>query len=200
MDMASGRLPVTSRSKSTSGVIPNASFSSVPRARPPRRMWMPPPSAPKPSSAAEQSMPFDHSPRSLRRSIRSPVGMVVPNVASGTRSPTAMLNAPQQICSASPSPVSTSTSWILSALGCGLRLSTLATTMPSSPAPSCSTPSTARPMADSSSASQEGSPTMPGANSRSQERRTFIYVKTPDQNWLRKRRSPVQNSRRSSTP
>ena len=44
-------------------------------------------------------MPLDHSPRSLRRSMTMPPGISVPRVASGTRSPTAMLNAPQQIWS-----------------------------------------------------------------------------------------------------
>ena len=96
---------------------------------------MPAWSPPRPSSRAEHSMPLDHSPRSLRRPISMPFGMVVPTVASGTRSPAAMLNAPQAICRASPSPVSTSTSWILSAFGWGRVASTRATTMPSRPSP-----------------------------------------------------------------
>ena len=79
---------------------------------------MPPASPGRPSSGGEHSIPFDHSPRILRRAISMPFGIVVPTVASGTRSPSAMLNAPQQICSGSPSPASTSTSWMRSASGC----------------------------------------------------------------------------------
>ena len=56
---------------------------------------MPAWSSPRPSSRGEQSMPFDHSPRILRRPISMPFGIMVPRVASGTRSPAAMLNAPQ---------------------------------------------------------------------------------------------------------
>ncbi len=70
---------------------------------------MPPDSAPKPISTGEQSMPFEGSPRIFRRPIFMPFGMVVPTVASGTRSPTCMLNAPHHTWSDSPSPVSTST-------------------------------------------------------------------------------------------
>ena len=80
---------------------------------------MPAWSSPSPSSRGEHSMPFDHSPRILRRPISMPLGMTVPTVASGTRSPAAMLNAPHPICRASPSPASTSTSWMRSALGWG---------------------------------------------------------------------------------
>ncbi len=42
-------------------------------------------------------MPLDHSPRTLRRAISIPLGMTVPRVANGTRSPTAMLKAPHTI-------------------------------------------------------------------------------------------------------
>ena len=78
---------------------------------------MPPGSAPKPISTGEQSMPFDDSPRILRRPIFMPFGIVVPTVASGTRSPTCMLKAPHQIWSGSPSPASTSTRWTWLASG-----------------------------------------------------------------------------------
>ena len=60
---------------------------------------MPSLSSPRPISVAEQSIPLDHSPRILRRSMAMPSGMVVPSVASGIRSPAAMLKAPQTICS-----------------------------------------------------------------------------------------------------
>ena len=56
---------------------------------------MPSLSSPRPISVAEQSIPLDHSPRILRRSMAMPLGMVVPSVASGIRSPAAMLKAPQ---------------------------------------------------------------------------------------------------------
>ena len=96
---------------------------------------MPSWSSPKPISAAEQHMPLDISPRILRWAISMPLGMTVPIVANGMRSPTDMLNAPQQTCRASPSPQSTSTSWILSASGWGRRSSTFASTTPSRSAP-----------------------------------------------------------------
>ena len=143
------------------------------------RIRMPAWSSPRPSSRDEHNMPFDHSPRSLRRAISRPPGITVPSVARGTRSPTAMLNAPQQICSGSPSPVSTSTSWILSALGCGRRASTRTTTMPSRPSPIRSTDSTAMPRSLMASPRPTGSSSGKGANSRSQERRTFMPGTAP---------------------
>src|SRR5262245_47488533 len=102
-----------------------------------------------------------------------PEGMTVPSVAKGTRSPTCMLKAPQHTWSAEPSPGSTSTSWMRSASGCGRRSRTRATTIPSSPSPVIVMSSTARPRSESWSARTSGSPSM-GANSRSQESRTFI--------------------------
>ena len=71
---------------------------------------MPSASVPISNSAGEQIMPSESWPRIFRRPICRPPGMVVPTVASGTRSPTAMLKAPQQTCRNSPSPASTSTS------------------------------------------------------------------------------------------
>jgi hypothetical protein len=68
---------------------------------------------------AELSMPLDHSPRILRRAISMPSGITVPIVASGTRMPGSRLEAPQAICSASPSPASTSTRRMRSASGVG---------------------------------------------------------------------------------
>ena len=54
---------------------------------------------------------------------------------AATRSPLTMFDAPHATWSASPSPRSTSTRRILSALGCARTSSTRATTMPSRPAP-----------------------------------------------------------------
>ncbi len=65
---------------------------------------MPSASSPIPISGPEQHMPFDISPRSLRAAISMPFGITVPTVAKGIRSPTAMLNAPQQTWSGRPSP------------------------------------------------------------------------------------------------
>ena len=134
---------------------------------------MPSWSSPSPSSRVEQSMPFDQTPAILRRPISMPLGMTVPMVASGTRSPALMLKAPQPISSGCPSPASTITWWILLAPSIGRVSSTRATTMPSRPSPIRSSSSTAMPRSLISSPSATGSPSN-GAKSRSQERRTFI--------------------------
>ena len=83
---------------------------------------MPEWSSPRPSSAAEQSIPSLASRRILRRADLPAVGIVVPMVASGTTSPACMLNAPHQTWRRSPSPASTNTSWTRSACGMALRL------------------------------------------------------------------------------
>src|ERR1700678_2645443 len=127
------------------------------------------PSGPSASSGAEHSIPLDHSPRSLRRPISRPLGITLPIVANGTRSPGFMLNAPQQICSASPSPASTSTIWIRSAAGWGRVAKTRATTMPASGASTTSVPSTTNPRNESVRAISLGEPST-GVKSRSQER------------------------------
>ena len=170
---ASGRLALTSRSQSTSGSRPRASAIGVPGVRSGGRMRMPAWSEPRPSSADEHSIPLDHSPRILRRAISMPSGMVEPRVASGTRSPTSMLKAPQQICRASPSPASTSTRPMRSALGWGRRSSTRATTMPSRPSPRRVTSSTGVPRSLKASLRTSASWSN-GARSRSQDWSTFI--------------------------
>ncbi len=172
-DMASGRLGLTSRSKSTSDRRPMASASGRPTSRLSSSRRMPSWSSPMAISVGEHNMPLDHSPRILRRTISMPSGMTVPSVARGTRSPTDMLKAPQQIWRASPSPASTWTSWMRSASGCGASSSTRATTMPSRPSPTTDMDSTARPRALSWSLMSAGSPST-GANSCSQESRTFM--------------------------
>ena len=170
---ASGRLALTSRSHSTSGARSRASAMGVPGRRSAGSTRMPEWSAPRPSSAEEHSIPLDHSPRILRRAISMPSGMVEPRVASGTRSPAAMLKAPQQIWRASPFPASTSTSWMRSALGWDRSSRTRATTMPSRPSPMRVTSSTGVPRSLNASPTTSASTSM-GAISRSQESRTFI--------------------------
>ena len=129
---------------------------------------MPSWSSPRLTSGPEQSIPFDHSPRSWRRLISMPPAITAPMVAKGTRSPTDMLNAPQQTWRDSPSPASTSTNWIRSASGWGRRSRTRATTMPSSPSPIGATSSTVSPRSLNCSAIPAGSPAT-GANSSSQD-------------------------------
>ena len=51
----------------------------------------------RPSSAGEQSMPFDHSPRFFAAVDRPTIGHDGPTGGEGTRSPGAKLKAPQQI-------------------------------------------------------------------------------------------------------
>ena len=103
-------------------------------------------------------MPFDHSPRIFDRWMSRPSGMTVPMVASGTRSPGAMLNAPQQICSDCPSPTSTNTSPMRSAFGCFARSSTRATITPGIGSPTIVTDSTAMPSWLSAVATASASP------------------------------------------
>ena len=116
-DIASGRLGLISRSHKMSPTSPNSCINGAPVSRCSGRIMMPSWSEPKPSSAAEQHMPLDISPRISLCEISIPSGMTVPMVANGIRSPTDMLNAPQQTCIGSPFSISTSTSWILSAFG-----------------------------------------------------------------------------------
>ena len=79
--------------------MPIASVNGVPGSRCSGRMKIPAWSSPSPSSRVEQSIPFDQTPAILRRPISMPSGITVPMVARGTRSPAAMLKAPQPISS-----------------------------------------------------------------------------------------------------
>ena len=189
-DMASGRLAPTSRSHKTSGRSPSASASGAPGSGggPSSgirsfRIRMPSASSLSPSSAPEQHMPKESWPRMARRRISTPPPSTAPTRARGTKSPTAMLKAPQQTWTASPRPSSTSTSWIRSASGWGRRPRTLATTTLSGTSPVTVMDSTARPRALRVSANSAGSPSMPGANSRSHDNRTFTTAPpSPHQN------------------
>ena len=101
MQRASGRLAEMSRSKTTSGCRSSASTSGTPgAARPAGRTSNPsgPAGEGRRSSSALQSIPFDHSPRILRREISNPPGRTVPTGARGTRSPTWKFQAPHTIC------------------------------------------------------------------------------------------------------
>ena len=149
-ERASGRFGFTSRSKSTSSDNPSAEERSSPSVKPSGRIRMPDWSVPMPNSAGEQSIPSEGSPRILRRPIRIPPGSVEPTRARGTRSPTAMLKAPQQTWTTFPSACSTSTEPIRSAEGWGRRAATRATTMPSRSAPKAAISSTVRPRSERS--------------------------------------------------
>ncbi|CAB5067206.1 unannotated protein [freshwater metagenome] len=113
----SGRFGSASNSKTTSSRSSSASVMGRPRARSGGRIRMPSWSSPISISRPEHNMPLLAWPRILRGAMSMPEGISVPIVARGTRSPTAILVAPQQICRASPSPRSTSTKQILSASG-----------------------------------------------------------------------------------
>ena len=62
---------------------------------------MPSCSSPRPSSRAEQSMPFDSRPRSFARLMPMPPGSCAPTIATATLSPARTFLAPQTICSRS---------------------------------------------------------------------------------------------------
>ena len=169
MLQASGRLPSTARSKTTSCTSPSASISGVPGspgASSPR-ISRPAASSERPSSVPEQSMPLETTPFILRWPISKPPGRMAPTGASGTRSPTSKLWAPQTISTGSPVPASTRTRRILSAPLMAEISRTRLTTTSASPSPTYSMPSTTRPR---SSSAARSTPTSPGnwAKSRSQ--------------------------------
>ena len=105
-------------------------------------------------------MPCDSTPRILPTLILNgfapgSVGISQPGIASETLLPTLKFVAPQTICR-SPVPSFTLQSDRRSASGCGSLESTSATTMPSKPPDTFSTPSTSRPIIVSRSASSSG--------------------------------------------
>src|SRR5262245_31960836 len=173
-DIASGRFGLISRSHRTSSVMPRASLIGVPgSAAPSPRMRMPAPSSDSSSSFGEHSIPSETSPSIFRRPISRPSGINVPTVASGTRSPMAMLKAPHQTSTGSGPPASTVTRCIFLA-SAGWRVArTRATTMPSRPRPRWISSSTAIPSIDRSWPMRSTGASI-GANSRSQESKTFI--------------------------
>ena len=102
-------------------------------------------SSPRPNSAAEHNMPFDTTPRILDLRSFMPFGSVTPGVANGVFIPLTTFGAPQTISRISPLPFDTLHTLKRSASGCFSTSSTSAITTPSSPAPSCSMPSTSCP-------------------------------------------------------
>ena len=97
-DIASGRLGLTSKSNNTSCFRSKASDTLLPNSAVPGKIKI---SGSvlligNSNSSAEHNIPSDHSPLSLRCLILRPPATTAPSVASGTKSPTCMLNAPQQ--------------------------------------------------------------------------------------------------------
>src|ERR1700730_17949301 len=144
-----------------------SSGRSWPAPAPGSRTMIPAASSPRPSSIAEQSMPADRKPRkvlvSMRRSPRRE-----PGVAYGTRSPTAMFQAPVTT-STTAAPVVTPAIWFFVDPGSGRRLLTSATTTPSKSTSCWAIPATSLPARVSRSARVSTS-TATSTNSLSQVR------------------------------
>ena len=137
-------------------------------------------SSPRPSSAAEQIMPSETRPYRLLTPISKPPGSTAPGRASGTRSPTAKLTAPQMTCRSAlgdpPDPVVTRQYLIgfLCPVSSSIS-STRATTTSLMSCPTCSMASISSPIpvsrrATSPTSTGSGS----GAYSSSQESGTSI--------------------------
>ena len=164
--IASGRFGVIFRSKITSS-MPSTSRTSVPSSTSPSMARIPAWSSPRPSSRAEHSIPIDVSPRILRFAISIPPGRWPPTVASGTTMPARMLGAPHTTRT-TPSPVSTSASWSLSAFGCGSTSTIRAATTPPISAPGETISSTSSPRLSSAVPITSASASI-GVKSRIQE-------------------------------
>ncbi len=111
-------------------------------------------------------MPTLSTPRSFAFLIVTPLGRVVPTVATGTLSPTLKFWAPQTICSVSPPPTSTFVNHSFSALGWRSFETIRPITTPSISCPTVSIASTAVPVMSSRSASSAGARST-GTSSRS---------------------------------
>ena len=149
MHHASGRFPSTVTSKMTSGSRRSTSMSRSPGAaavcvRINNPAW----SSPRPSSRPEQSIPFEVTPRIFRFAISKPPGSTAPTGASGTRSPSSKLVAPQTI-SSGPPPASTTTRRTRSAPSIAVISSIRAITTSLNPSPTTSISSTTRPRSSS---------------------------------------------------
>src|ERR1700722_7614647 len=168
MHHASGRLPSTVMSNTVSASRPNATIRGVPGSATTSsgRTRRPAPSSDRPSSTPEHSMPLDAIPFILRKPISEPSGRTAPTGASGTRSPTEKLGAPQTISSGSP-PASTRTRRMRSAPLMAVISVTRLTTTSWRPSPTRSTPSTTSPRSSRAAASSPMS-SGKGAKSRSQ--------------------------------
>ena len=126
------------------------------------------------SSASEQIIPKDSTPRIFAFLISIPPGSAAPTRATGTIWPAATFGAPQMICRDSP-PTSTAQRESRSALGWRSTRSTRPVTNPAKSLPTVSTASTSRPVMTSRSTS---SSTDHGTSqyARSHERGTLITM------------------------
>src|SRR5579883_147023 len=121
---------------------------------------MPSDSFVNPSSASEQIIPSEATPRSLAGLILSPssdtFGKNVPSVATGTKRPALTLAAPQTIVEGAAAPISTWQTLRRSAFGWGWRSITLPTTTPFAQVRRSSMSSTSNPAIVSISANASG--------------------------------------------
>ena len=131
---------------------------------------MPEASEATPSSAPEHNMPSESMPRMPRFKMSRPSGILVPSVASGTKSPACMLNAPHHTWRSTPSPASTHTRCTLAASACRSVRNTLATTTPSTGVPTISVASTDSPSDVMATANSSSLQRRRSANSSSHER------------------------------
>ncbi|CAB4575502.1 unannotated protein [freshwater metagenome] len=141
----SARLRVRSNSRTTSCSIPKASKTPTPSGVVAGKMTMPSDSSASPSSLSEHNMPSESIPKIPRRAISIPLGIVVPNVANATMSPSFMFVAPHHTWRNSPSPASTKHRVTLAASGCFSVRTILAVMTPSTGLPTTCICSTGRP-------------------------------------------------------
>ena len=156
--MASGRFVVTSMSRMTSS-RPRTLVTSAPSSASGGSTRMPEWSSATPSSRAEHSIPSETSPRIVARPIVTSPGRRAPGRATGTLSPTLKLWAPHTM-RRDDTPVVTSTTSSLSALGWGMIAVTSPTTTPSMSAPGRWMASTFSPAAVSAAARESASRSM----------------------------------------
>ena len=159
-------------------------------------------------------MPKLSTPRSLPTLISkglpsSPGGSAAPTSASGTLMPARALGAPQTICSGPSlecSPASTLHTRRRSAFGCCTASRMRPTTMRENGGATGRTSSTSRPamVSVSASCSVDSGGLQNSRNQDSGNCMTLLFSAfwggRAYWNWLRKRRSPSKNSRRSLTP
>ncbi len=140
---------VSSRASASRSGVPVTSSSGSSR--------IPSCSSDRPSSRAEQSMPFDSTPRSFARRITSPEASRAPSRASGVFMPARTLGAPQTTCSRAEPPPATWQTVSLSASGWRSTESTSPTTTPWKSPAAGSIDSTSRPLMVRRAASAAGS-------------------------------------------
>ena len=134
--------------RSTSMIVPSRpsqAASSVPGVASSPSSMMPAPSSPSPSSTAEQSMPWESTPRSLAFFSFVPSGRRPPTRANAVARPARAFGAPQITCTGSASPASTVQTRSRSASGCRSAVRMRPTTTFSNAGRADSTPSTSSP-------------------------------------------------------